>query len=173
MDTKEMLSHITQFLQKKLYLPKGSLVFKYIDIDTKYVKGTLFLENDKVMVRRYKGSEELTNPIEIEVVFEFLYENFPDFIAKDKVQFINYDGVYPCLCSGTLTIRVGEKEYKIKDALISGGGIISDEDEDLIATEGPWELDESNFPKELTPYFKEILECVNANVPYGCCGGCI
>ena len=93
--------------------------------------------------------------------------------TDNKVQFVNYDGVYPCLCVGTLTIRVGEKEYKIEDALISGGGITSDEEDGLIATEGPWELNEPNFPKELTPYFKEILECVNANVRYGCCGGCI
>lgn len=172
MDTKDMLSCITQFLQKKLYLPKGSLVYKCITINTGLTEGNLTIENGKAMIEKCDKPEELTDPVDIGRVFIFLRENFPDFIA-DKVQFISYDGVCPCLCSGTLTIRVGEKEYKIKDALMSGGGIISDEDEGLIATEGPWELDEPNFPKELTPYFNEILECVNANVPYGCCGGCI
>lgn len=36
---------------------------------------------------------------------------------------------------------------------------------------GDWTV--TNLPKDLEPLKKEIEECVNENIPQGCCGGCI
>ncbi len=39
------------------------------------------------------------------------------------VEFVSYDGKYPCLCMGTLAIKVDGKEYRFNHAMISGGCI--------------------------------------------------
>ena len=88
-----------------------------------------------------------------------------------NVKFISYDGEYPCLCMGTLTIEVEGKMYNLKNCLSSGGIVSFTEDWDEVVTEGDWEL--RNLPEELIKYQKEITQLINDNVPYGCCGGCI
>lgn len=88
------------------------------------------------------------------------------------VEFISYDGEWPNLCRGTLVIKVDEKTYSFSNAMISGGRIMSDEDWDMWAEEGDWEIDLEEHP-ELEPYKEEITRVVNENVPQGCCGGCI
>lgn len=35
---------------------------------------------------------------------------------------------------------------------------------------GRWSID---LPEDLEPLRKEIEECINENIPYGCCGGCV
>ena len=47
------------------------------------------------------------------------------------VEFVSYDGKYPCLCMGTLVIKVNEENYSLEDAMISGGSICRDEDWDM------------------------------------------
>ena len=47
------------------------------------------------------------------------------------VEFVSYDGKYPCLCMGTLTIKVDGKEYRFNHAMISGGCIQRSEDWDM------------------------------------------
>ena len=79
------------------------------------------------------------------------------------VEFISYDGKYPCLCMGTLTIKVNGKTYWLNNKMISGGCIMRD---------GDWEIDLEKYP-ELEPYKEEITKVVNDNVEQGCCGGCI
>ena len=89
-----------------------------------------------------------------------------------NIEFVSYDGAWPNLCSGTLTIKVDGKTYAFKHAMISGGCIMRNEDWDMWSETGPWSLDLEEHP-ELEKYIDEITEVVNDNVPYGCCGGCI
>lgn len=90
------------------------------------------------------------------------------------VRFINYDGRWPCLCMGTLTIKVNKKTYKLDHLLISGGscGFKNNYTESYIE-KGPWTIDEHALPEELVKYADEITRLVNENVPDGCCGGCL
>lgn len=100
------------------------------------------------------------------------------------VEFVSYNGEYPCLCSGSLILKIDGKEYvfgsgnyKKKDLpnlkkylsfWESGGGL----DEDYVAYEAPWIIDYDELPEFLKQYAEEIDEVFNENVPYGCCGGC-
>lgn len=86
-----------------------------------------------------------------------------------RIEFVGYDGKYPCLCMGSLTIKVEGEIHHLRGILRSGGGISNDYSE---IEEGPWEVDLSDYP-ELEPYKKEITDVVNENIDYGCCGGCI
>ena len=90
------------------------------------------------------------------------------------VEFVSYDGKYPCLCMGTLTIRVDGKTYRFNYAMISGGRICGGPhtDWDMWSEQGDWEIDLREHP-ELEPYKEEITRVVNENVEHGCCGGCI
>ena len=88
------------------------------------------------------------------------------------VEFVSYDGKYPCLCTGTLIIKVNNKTYSLEDVMISGGSICRNEDWDMWETHGDWKVDLKEYP-ELEPYKEEITRVVNENVRQGCCGGCI
>lgn len=88
------------------------------------------------------------------------------------VEFISYDGKYPCLCMGTLTIKVNGKTYWLNNKMISGGCIMRDGDWNMWSEYGDWEIDLEKYP-ELEPYKEEITQVVNNNVEQGCCGGCI
>ena len=88
------------------------------------------------------------------------------------VEFISYDGKYPCLCMGTLTIKVNGKTYWLNNKMISGGCIMRDGDWNIWSEYGDWEIDLEKYP-ELEPYKEEITQVVNDNVEQGCCGGCI
>jgi hypothetical protein len=88
------------------------------------------------------------------------------------VEFVSYDGKWPCLCHGILKIKVDGEPYSFEYAMLSGGRICRDEDWDMWAEEGEWSIDLGEHP-ELEPYKDEITRVVNENVPYGCCGGCI
>jgi hypothetical protein len=90
-----------------------------------------------------------------------------------KIEFIDYDGEYPCLCFGTLKIKVDGKEYNLEHVMISGGAVYATEDySDMWAEQDDWKLNLSSYP-ELEPYKEEITKLVNDNVEKGCCGGCI
>ena len=90
------------------------------------------------------------------------------------IKFVSYDGKYPNLCSGTLTISVDGDESSESNCLISGGYLRSYNEEDIV--KGKWSI---NWDKAFTFMFfsdeekKLITDLVNANVPFGCCGGCI
>ena len=88
------------------------------------------------------------------------------------VEFVSYDGKWPCLCYGTLIVKVNGKSYSFKNAMISGGRIMHDEDWNMWSEQGPWEIDLEEHP-ELERYKEEIVRVVNDNVRQGCCGGCI
>lgn len=87
------------------------------------------------------------------------------------VEFVSYNGEWPSLCCGDLVIKVNGKEYSEGLKLRSGGSIWIDFDNGGDGTvTGPWTV---SVPDELEPYIEEIEDVVNANVPWGCCGGCI
>lgn len=102
--------------------------------------------------------------------------------TTEHVKFISYTGRYPNLCSGDLTLEIdGEKVifgngydikmYKRKGVYpifwYSGGYIRNYE-----AYKGEWQIDVDEIPEKYRKYASEIDEVFNANVPYGCCGGC-
>lgn len=86
-----------------------------------------------------------------------------------NIEFVSYDGEYPTLCSGTLVIKVNGKEMALNHVMVSGGCYFYNDDD---VDQAPWCVSLEKYP-ELMPYEEEIAECVNANIPYGCCGGCI
>ena len=88
------------------------------------------------------------------------------------VEFISYDGDYPCLCMGTLKIRVDGRLYSLKHAMHSGGRVGFDGDWCEEVTQDEWSITLEEFP-ELEPYKDGITKVVNDNVQYGCCGGCV
>lgn len=90
-----------------------------------------------------------------------------------KIEFLGYDGAYPCLCFGTLKIKVNGKLYCLQNALISGGSVTwDDNNQDFDVETDDWEVSLEQFP-ELEPYKEQITDLVNSNVRQGCCGGCI
>lgn len=90
-----------------------------------------------------------------------------------NVEFIKYDGRWPYLCKGILSIKVNGKPYYLKNVLLSGGCIITDDDGiSKYPEQREWSVLLDSYP-ELKPYEQEITDCVNENVEFGCCGGCI
>lgn len=87
------------------------------------------------------------------------------------VEFVSYNGSYPNLCSGTLILRIDGVERTLPPyCMHSGGSVWFDNSWNEHVEEGEWTVD---VPPELEKYYDEIKSCVNANVPYGCCGGCV
>lgn len=86
------------------------------------------------------------------------------------------------LCCGDLTLEIdGEKvifgsmycsrmsERKgICPIFWHSGGYIRNYE----AYTGEWQIDVDKIPEKYRKYASEIDEVFNANVPYGCCGGC-
>lgn len=89
----------------------------------------------------------------------------------NTVEFVSYDGRFPNLCSGTLVLRVNGTERTLpKHCMRSGGSVWFDDGWSEHVEEGNWSID---LPNDLEALRDEIEECVNANVPHGCCGGCV
>ena len=106
--------------------------------------------------------------------------------STDRVKFISYTGRYPNLCSGILTLEIEGKEYTFGDdyrdnthgtyrQFWSSGGKCGfyNNYQDSYINDGDWLIDADYLPEEFQQYIYEIDEVFNANVPYGCCGGCL
>lgn len=101
---------------------------------------------------------------------------------KNKnVKFVSYTGKYPNLCSGILTLEIngeqatfGHSKAEYPPFWKSGGncGFRNNYSESYRNT-GEWIIDESNIPEKYREYAAEIDDVFNANVEYGCCGGCL
>ncbi|MDL2267960.1 hypothetical protein LJC46_08260 [Desulfovibrio sp. OttesenSCG-928-G15] len=88
-----------------------------------------------------------------------------------QIVFISYDGSYPNLCSGTLKFKAGNEEFSWDHCLSSGGAVLFDDEWMEHISAGEWRVDfPDNFPEILRP---AVVDMVNANVPLGCCGGCV
>ncbi len=86
---------------------------------------------------------------------------------------ITYDGAWPCLCMGELTVVKNGVTYKVEYILHSGGRICRDDNWKMWSNNGEWDIDKNKLPDELKPDYEHILEWVRDNVDEGCCGGCI
>ena len=85
------------------------------------------------------------------------------------IEFISYDGQYPCLCGGTLTLKVNDI-IRTDFRLCSGGDVWFDDEWEEHISEGKWLVE---VPEDLEYLKEEIEEIVNDSVEWGCCGGCI
>ena len=88
------------------------------------------------------------------------------------LKFKSYNGEYPCLCSGKLVLELDGKELVLDNCLLSGGSVSFDEDWEECVLQGDWLIEcwPDDFPEELK---EEVIKLGNANVPLGCCGGCV
>lgn len=87
------------------------------------------------------------------------------------VEFVSYDGKWPNLCGGNLVLKIDGKTVEFPEyCMCSGGSVWFTEDWDANVEYGPWSVD---VPEEYAHLKDEIEACVNENVSYGCCGGCI
>lgn len=102
-------------------------------------------------------------------------------MKKDHVIFISYTGKYPNLCGGVLTLEIdGERATfgtRDEDVMFgkfweSGGCFFADSEEEGTES-GRWKIDSRDLPVQFRKYAREIAHVFNANVEYGCCGGCI
>ena len=100
------------------------------------------------------------------------------------VEFVSYTGECPNLCRGVLTLCIDGEEVRFGhnygvfqswktdgnyDAFWkTGGGCEFYND-----WSGEWIVDKDELPAKYKKYINEIKEVFNANVPYGCCGGCL
>ena len=91
-------------------------------------------------------------------------------VPSKTVEFVSYDGAFPNLCSGTLVLKInGEKKEFPSGCLVSGGNTWFDENWVEHIEHGKWTV---NVPKDLERFKQAIEDCVNENIPHGCCGGC-
>lgn len=91
-----------------------------------------------------------------------------------NIEFVSYDGKWPCLCGGKLTLKVDGVEQTFEYCLCSGGICMCGlNDDDSVVTEGDWTLTKDKFSGFSDEELKVIAKLVNDNVPHGCCGGCL
>jgi hypothetical protein len=111
-----------------------------------------------------------------------------------KLEFVEYTGSFPNLCSGMLFVKIDGKmvsfgQYCLEekgetddtdvpnysDFWRTGGSVSFDEDWNEHVGKGPWEASwrEEDYPPEIRELLPQLLELFNENVPYGCCGGCV
>ena len=97
----------------------------------------------------------------------------PREFPKEGVHLVHYNGSYPILCSGQLTMVVNGKVFTFASHNLKTGGSVSfDKDWQEIIEKGPWEIDEwpEGYPEE---HKEKTLQIINEELPYGCCGGCV
>jgi hypothetical protein len=95
--------------------------------------------------------------------------------SNHKVEFLSYDGAWPNLCSGKLSIAVDDCLWEFPDYCLSSGGSVSFDDQwQADVMEGPWSIRKwpEGFPSDRN-LRKQVVDAVNAHVRYGCCGGCV
>ena len=86
---------------------------------------------------------------------------------------ISYNGCFPNLCSGDLEVTIDGVKYEFPQyCMVSGGHIYMDDDGDYNRELGEWDISEwpEGFPEE---YKQPVLDKINEEIPWGCCGGCI
>lgn len=111
-----------------------------------------------------------------------------------KVEFVEYTGRYPNLCSGRLFVLIDKRMTSFGNYCLGERGRTSDEgvpnypefwqsggwvkfyddwEEDV--GEGPWEIrgNIKDYPEDIQRLLPELIRIFNENVPWGCCGGCV
>jgi len=111
---------------------------------------------------------------------ESLKELFPDtkIIVENEgchdVEFVEYTGAYPNLCSGNLIVKIDGEEIKMfqyDDFNMMSGGYMDDNWEPHC---GPWlvAFTDSFVNRYGGKTCDKIEELIQKNVEQGCCGGC-
>lgn len=118
-----------------------------------------------------------------------------------RVKFISYDGEYPNLCSGVLTLEIDGVQYKFghhyqhyhyhedvkawvqededpehpnfEKFWTSGGSVSHDKHWNWDVHHAEWEIDVESLPEQFWDVAGEIDSVINNSIPFGCCGGCI
>lgn len=91
----------------------------------------------------------------------------------DHIEFIEYTGKWPNLCSGVLVLKIdGKRETFGINQLYPrfwhpAGNYLSD-----ISVQDEWAIDVMELPEQFRKYAEEIDNVFNNNVEYGHCGGC-
>ena len=89
---------------------------------------------------------------------------------------IKYNGAWPNLCSGTLKVELEDgKSFEAGYILCSGGDCgFNDDYSESFVNNAPWSIEEEKLadwvPKDR---LEELVEFINEEVPFGCCGGCL
>jgi len=136
-----------------------------------------------VVYRRQSIEEQRQYPLVWEIIHRVEPGETPVTHRKDiqTIEFIGYDGKSPTLCAGTLVFETvsstGEKtKYSWYNCLISGGSVTFDNNWSEKVTKGQWRIkwravaDSEDFDSKARLLLTKV---VNANVPRGCCGGCV
>lgn len=102
-------------------------------------------------------------------------------IPTNHVKFISYDAPAYALCNGKLKLEIDGEIYEFyyehynshdgkhfPEFWRSGGGF----DSEYRPHRGEWIINVENIPEKFQKYALEIDLIFNANVPFGCCGGC-
>ena len=105
---------------------------------------------------------------------------------KPHVKFVSYTGQYPTLCHGVLTLNIDGVEERFGydpfnmgisvgnyDCFWESGGDNYFVDGIGYSEKGDWKIFPNSLPDKYKKYAFEIEEVFNANVPKGCCGGCL
>lgn len=148
----------------------------------------------------YDPNEEFCEERRESVPFnEDACENFESESEKKKrieemrkaLEFVEYTGRYPNLCSGRLFVRINGVLISFGNYCLGEKGKTSDEgvqnypefwhtgghlNRNYDAVQYPWRLSdwikEKQFPPEIRKFLPMLIDLFNENVPYGCCGGC-
>jgi len=112
-----------------------------------------------------------------------------------KIEFVKYDWERANLCRGRLVVKIdgqpvsfgvndpqylcpGEELADYPRFWMSGGHLEALPDwEGFERYEGPWistidSFNKDQFPEKILEAVPQMLELMNENVPWGCCGGC-
>jgi len=86
---------------------------------------------------------------------------------------VEYNGKFPILCGGQLTLTIENIVWKFPIlCLESGGECIRNKNKTEKVTHGKWTI--KKYPKNFPEKLKQCAEdAVNSNIRFGCCGGCI
>lgn len=91
-----------------------------------------------------------------------------------NIKFVSYDGDFPNLCSGTLVLNIDGTDVTFPPHCLNSGGYVrfdKDWNEDVGC--GPWTIEWNAIPEKYRHLESEIIDVINDNVPWGCCGGCV
>lgn len=110
-----------------------------------------------------------------------------------RVEFVSYTGKWPCLCHGVLTLKIdgntilfghepnsyiySENRYNdnnYNSFWHSGGncGFTNNYSNSYI-NRAPWDINAKELPEQYRELADEIEKEINANMTWGCCGGCL
>ena len=115
---------------------------------------------------------------------------------KNTLEFVEYTGRYPNLCSGRLFVKLNGELISFGDYCLGrkgktddtdvpnyprfwmSGGCVSfddnwDEHVSVAKWKESWEWATCYYPPEIKKLLPRLLELFNKHVPHGCCGGCV